>query len=927
MIFSLVEKDLHILVEDAFLTIEAIPVPEYSESDDGDGDDDGSDEDGAEKLDDFKKLQKSFSSDVKTPKQGPKVTPSKTKQKPVEKQRATVGDRVLQDIPLARLLSAVPHLFLRDVRIRIIIRAEASEETLPPDFAGPNDTVIEIGVDFFSVSSDEDALSKFQTEEEPLSNDVEDLNSRAPMRSIPSFQSENSMREDQNEFMYRHMRTGRGPEGGFWLKAFAPHSQAMGAPASLGKQNDSHKWARSVWLMETNYHLFRLSGLDVRARIYLGPKKEVDTFSWFYGYDDEAEDYDSGLDSMFWGVDHVAPGPSLPMPPLMSRGDTPRKERVYSDFNEEIRSPPSGQSLSQQELINIIRSADDYSTDKNGIQSCSVESNFHRVGRGLTPGPCRNCCHLPSEDCKHCWESTLDNDRGSSLDSSLPMPGLVLQIITRDPIEINADRDSLLCLGVLQSLLRRAPEEASSDADDADGNESKVEEAEKETPASSSVAPNHQTPADDGTSRTSTTSFFSAFTSRRATEEPPKEEKSEAFPIYMQPETIQIVGIHLTSMTVRFHAMHSNRETETASRFCFWEIKTSCLNIDKQQHISDQVSYNDLRVEIGHLTWKEFAGVERSVLLSLGMLPSSVRSRCDSTASFAISPDQKLGQGASWPSTACALLAIPPPLETLDYSNRNLHGLQSRLKSVGKPENSAEPMRSNVNVRLGCTKIDMPWSKRSEIATVRSSAFAALFGKARETKRADVEVPNSSDNRVSATTSAQDNPPQQLPKSLMYYNVQIENSSVRLPPLINMKAPVTRFVGQRSSEAGLSIESVLNKLQFSYGEEDTSMSVKTRCLSIAQVGKLPEVVRMRIFMFMDNMHDLGEALELQKEKNAFQQFKSIDREIVRRAEILSEAQKAEGLLDRASRRQKMLDKLTNLHDDELEKLLVSLDKK
>ena len=923
------------MVEDAFLMVEAVPISEDSDSEDS-----KSLEADAEDVDGPKDVKSSMSEDnLKSPRsKGQKGTP-KAPPSTGKTTRDTVGDRVLQDIPLARLLSAIPHLFLRDVRIRVVIRAEASEETLPPDYAGPNDTVIEIGVDFFSVSSDDDALSKFQTEEEEeeeLENQdvkpTDDSNYQIPMRNIPSFRSEGSMRDDQNEFSFRHMRTGRGPEGGLWLKAFAPQSQAMGGVSRFINTDEAPKWARNVWLRETEYHLFRLSGLDVRARIYLGPKKELDTFSWFYSYDEDQEEYDSyDMDAMFWGVDHVAPGPSLPLPPmtpnLMSRGDTPQKQGTFADFNEEIRSPPSGESLTQQEIAYILHGAENYSVDKNGIQSCHIESNFHRVGRGLVPGPCRCFDHLPGETCETCWQN---QDKGSSLDSNLPMPGLVLQITTRDPIEINADRDSLESLGVFQSLLRRVPDQ-NTQTDNVERGDTKEAPHGGEISQPASQLPSQPSPTDDGSSRTSTTSFFSAFTSKRTTEDIPKEDKSEAFPVYMQPETIQIIGLHISDITVRLHAMKQDRIDDTANRFCFWELQASCFNIDRQQLISDEVLFQDMKLDVGEMIWKEFSGVNASALLSLAPpLFFGKKNKWGTTARKNSSAQkQRGGQEALWPSTAYALLGMPPLLETLKYKDGYQRALQMRYLKVDMPRDPSTAIRSHVDLRIGLAKVDMPWSKRLEVISAQTEATSSIFGDPRENEISGGDTTKKSHHERTPSPQNLETSKQLPTAALMSYKFHVEDASLHLPPLIHVKAPVTQLVGERSSTSGLSIESVLNKLQFSYGEQDRSMRVRRQCLSVVQMGKLPETVRMRIFMFMDDLSPLGEALGLKKEISSFQRFRSINREIVKRAEIFSKlsTSSTQPSEDCSNRRQRLFEELAELEDDDLEKLLAQHKKK
>ena len=87
----LVGKDIHVFVEDADLTVEAVRLAPDVETDDKDADPDA------------KKKKK------------PKKAPPEIK---------TVGDRVLAENAIARAISLIPNLFLRDIRVRVVLRDE-----------------------------------------------------------------------------------------------------------------------------------------------------------------------------------------------------------------------------------------------------------------------------------------------------------------------------------------------------------------------------------------------------------------------------------------------------------------------------------------------------------------------------------------------------------------------------------------------------------------------------------------------------------------------------------------------------------------------------------------------------------------------------------------------------------------------------------
>ena len=56
-------------------------------------------------------------------------------------------------------------------------------------------------------------------------------------------------------------------------------------------------------------------------------------------------------------------------------------------------------------------------------------------------------------DQPRCTEEVI---RDTTLDSSLPMPGLVLQFTLREPLELNVERSALESVGLLQGLFTKS---------------------------------------------------------------------------------------------------------------------------------------------------------------------------------------------------------------------------------------------------------------------------------------------------------------------------------------------------------------------------------------------------------------------------------------------------------------------------------------
>ena len=140
----LIGKELHVMVEDAFLTVEACPKHEAT--------DDAS--------------TKTASTSDTTKDEGTKAKKKETK-KPAKqsskKEAATPGERLVEGSDLARAISSIPHLLLRDVHVQLIVRSKAPDsEGEMQNEVNSDDSVVELNIEMLSVASGEDFLENFQ---------------------------------------------------------------------------------------------------------------------------------------------------------------------------------------------------------------------------------------------------------------------------------------------------------------------------------------------------------------------------------------------------------------------------------------------------------------------------------------------------------------------------------------------------------------------------------------------------------------------------------------------------------------------------------------------------------------------------------------------------------------------------------------------
>jgi len=387
----LVGKDIHVYVEDADLSIEAVRLASYPSNAKSQDKNSEMDNTGAT----IDKGKRSSSKQIPEPK--------------------TCGERVLAENALARALAALPNLFIRDVRVRFVIRDEVVAHTISEESSalitdgteakyGPEDSIVEFSVELLSITDGEDFLANYRTTGDDAEAEMGLSGRDDSKKSFDKGDDDLCGYYDQNEYLVKRVRTGRGPEGGISLRVYPPSR-------FLGRRNtfEGRPWACHSWESLTQSCVVRCSGLDLQGRVYMGTKNEVGSSEdWLDAdYDDEYN-----VDAMlFGGVDYIAPGPQPPLPPMVN-----------------------GQPISDVEKFWTHEGATIYQTDANGVQSSAVTSSFHRVARGLTPALCEGD-HLPCENCNDCWVALPGTDRAHLLDSSTPMGGLVLSFLTRDPIE------------------------------------------------------------------------------------------------------------------------------------------------------------------------------------------------------------------------------------------------------------------------------------------------------------------------------------------------------------------------------------------------------------------------------------------------------------------------------------------------------------
>ena len=781
---------------------------------------------------------------------------------------ATAEDRVTQNSWLAGYLAALPNLYLRDCRVKVVVRGEigggpeerrsggggnsadggrggAQAQTYQDQDQDRGLTTFVFGIDFLSVTGGEDFLTH--------AREMADGTGEPP--GVPGASSSGQLDDLQNEFLRKRIRTGKGPESGLWLQILSPASSRNGCPpyfagvsnssvpssppppwagVDTGQDEAIHdKWAIRTYARETGMCVFRCSGVDVHARILVNSRKELAVNGNFSGGeagldDDYYFDYDADL--VMYGVDYAG-----------ALGSEPRG----NDLSEDI--------------------------DLDAIESIPLKSNFHRVARGMRRRCCRKSYH-PMEDCSACWypinDQHLSKTVECAIDSEMPLPGLVFYFTVTDPFEINVDRHSLESLHILTNLLATPSKKEIEDSNEA------MQDTKCETSANDELVP-------DVVSREGIPSVSHGIAPGATSTLENIELSSDSFPTYMKPECVHVVGFHVACFVLRLHCMRGSGEREGGLAFCYWETRIDTVTLDSHNLKSDELSFRDTRVSLGQLQVYELKGVDRNRLVAVG-LESDNGAQGDGSR-----------PALNYVCAAAAILDVSSAHDALALLERKGNALHLSLVEVPGTSNSCLSSRSEVDmtcldVCLGPIDADLPSGFSSNVMMSKREGLATLF--------------NSSADTASAETKAEEThePPSvrkpYIPLMCTEYTVRLESSRILMRPLVKCTFPPTTFSGQLTSNDGMRISTVLNRFKMEYGKEANHRNDDRleRVPLLLMMSNLPDGLRLRVLLYLDDLKPLERAMELKRSVNSFMRCHAVSNKIGQLAVKIPTSRKSSG---------------------------------
>ena len=651
----LVGGELHVTVEGAHLVVEAVPV---NESCFDEGHESGK---GSHKT----------NLDLSTPMETDMPTSVDNNKGP------KMGEKIQKKSLLARCLSMIPHLFLRDSKLTLLLPAEMGDD----EHADDELYAFEVGIEFLSVTSDSENDMDFlgyhtenqSTEGPPTPNKSWGFRqSNSVAEETPSSNSEERIDQvyESNFFARKRIRTGKGPEGGLWLRIHPPLGKVI--PPHRVRHPSEPTWARTRFVDSSESFFFRCSGVDLHARMLVDiVEDEMDDAIYEIGNtwcNDEYDDYT--MDSMLFGVGYVDP---------------------ISLTRHQIKH-----KMRREKISNPLASDDVNRTDKNTIQSIPYASNIHWIAQRAHCSDCTSS-HLPLKECFYCWNKCVQQElvAESPMNETMPLPGFIFCLSVSDPLELNVDRSTLEALGYLNSLLTSASEQKNEGVEN--HHHQKIEDA--------NVNKAHGRKVDEVTDNMSW------------------DFDDKSFPPFMQPDAIYLYSVFVSKLIIRVEAVQPS--LCSTLRFRFWEFVGKTIQFEQSQVDAEEHSLRDVTFLIRSMECKDFIGVcERKLVLS-GIDASTIVDTHGSEGEVRL------------PCTASRVLGVFYP--TADRPLRS-NAVHMRLILSGFPKESASNCGVNyVNIRMGTVDIAIDDTLLIDIS-MASDEFISIFSSGKS-KMIDAEKP------------------------------------------------------------------------------------------------------------------------------------------------------------------------------------------
>ena len=367
-----------------------------------------------------------------------------------------------------------------------------------------------------------------------------------------------------------------------------------------------------------------------------------------------------------------------------------------------------------------------------------------------------------------------------------------------------------------------------------------------------------------------------------------------SFPSYMNAQNILVFGFQIASIAINIQLMKENALYENGHGFGFCELLMHSISMDCQLLNSSVLSINDCAFDIGQIECNIYKGVCRTQHIAVGKTSlSNEKPSCI--------PARK---------TASSLLKTAAFLNTYEfYDNMNgafqFRSILSQSGTGNKSNLKGINELKTFEIKLGQLNMRIINNMIGNLTTVSKVVQSMLFP------------------GPSKPSSPSPLPPEFTWKYFFTLDggvVMYENVKIELPP--------SQIISQKSPTVGFLMESILNQIQLKVSSELKGCARGKGFLK--NMVNLPENVRMRIFLFLDDLKPLTTAFGIKNTpRNNFLGCYTINKYLSTIVDQVSMEDVREKVKknNRESRRQALLARLMRLDNETLEEMFSAYEKK
>jgi len=500
------------------------------------------------------------------------------------------------------------------------------------------------------------------------------------------------------------------------------------------------------------------------------------------------------------------------------------------------------------------------------------QSNFYKVAMGMRRYPPPSAS--PHSDDMSCWvhdesQSAPGTHDGTNMSDFIPAPGIIIFFSISDPLELNVERISLEALRKVMDIADQYKNQKSSTQDTPGASEEDAELVNEKSIQTLGAPKKNRKGA----------------------------ETNSPFPSYMNAENILVVGFQISCIAVRVQMMKENMIKENGYSFSFCELNVHSVSMDSHFLKSDELSFTDCDFDIGYFELNMYKGVNRKQHICIGK-------------NVSVHEKSSLVPARGTAYTLMKSSTILGSSEYLDYRKDAVQFrlLETKSSSYACSDPKTLNERKSFEVQIGSARVDIGSSFIQELKSISNLSNGIIFPKPKQPSPPLNVAP--------------------IPERFIWRYFLSLNEGILNYDNARCEYPTTRLVGEKSPTMGFIIESILNQIELKFSSDYVGCLHGTEFLE--KIVDLPENVRMRIFLFLDDLKPLASVLGIESlPGNNFLAGYTINKHLWNVIEQLTLKKAKDKLLveKKKKRRKELLSRIMLLGDEDLEDLVLSLEKK